>query len=517
MSLDLSNYRDLALALLPELVLTLAAVVLLLVVAWRHQTRADLRVAAWVAWWGLVAAAVAVWWLWWNTARAAVIPPPVHPPMIAVDDFRFVADWLVLGTAALTVLVSFDYLERESLLAPEYYVLLLFATLGMMLMAGGEDLMMIFLGLELMSVAVYVLAGINRRSAPAAEAALKYFLLGAFASGFLLYGIALAYGATAATNLTLIGVQVTTLGLQKSTMLLIGLGLLLVGFGFKVAAVPFHMWAPDVYDGSPTPVTGYMATAVKAAAFAALFRVLGEAFGAVPAWREIVWWLAVITMLVGNFVALAQRTLKRMLAYSSVAHAGYVLVAVVAGTPAGAAAFVFYLVAYTFMTLAAFALLAAKGRDGERDVRIDDLAGLAQRRPWLAFALAVCMLSLLGFPGTAGFIGKWYILVAATQSGQVPLAAILVLASVISAGYYLPVIMAMYMKPEPFEQAHGGMRLGPLGSIAVAVSVAGLLFFGVRPNRLLDLARTSGAAVRPAPAATSGGGARPTAPKLAGN
>src|SRR5881409_1638388 len=181
----------------------------------------------------------------------------------------------------------------------------------MTLMAGGEDLMMIFLGLELMSVAVYVLAGINRRSAAAAEAALKYFLLGAFASGFLLYGIALTYGATAATNLTLIGVQVTTLGLQKSTMLLIGLGLLLVGFGFKVAAVPFHMWAPDVYDGSPTPVTGYMATAVKAAAFAALFRVLGEAFGAVPAWREIVWWLAVITMLVGNVIALAQRTLDR--------------------------------------------------------------------------------------------------------------------------------------------------------------------------------------------------------------
>src|SRR5205814_7126626 len=240
----------------------------------------------------------------------------------------------------------------------------------MMLMAGGEDLMVVFLGLELMSVSVYVLAGINRKSGAAAEAALKYFLLGAFASGFLLYGIALVYGATATTNLTQIAAQVRSLSLVQSPMLLIGLGLVLVGFGFKVAAVPFHMWAPDVYDGSPTPVTGYMATAVKAAAFAALFRLLVEAFGGVAAWKPIVWWLAVATMVAGNFIALAQRTVKRMLAYSSIAHAGYLLVAVATGTSAGSAAFIFYLVAYTLTTLAAFALLAAKGRDGERDVRI---------------------------------------------------------------------------------------------------------------------------------------------------
>src|SRR6185312_6916234 len=283
--LDLANSRDLLRALLPELALTLAGLVLLIVIAWRHRTAADLRVAGWVTLAGLAAAGVATWWLWWHTARAIGAPA-----MIAVDDFRFVADWLLLGTAGLTVLVSFDYLERERLLAPEYYALLLFATLGAMVMVGGEDLMVVFLGLELMSVAVYALAGINRHSA---AAALKYFLLGAFASGFLLYGIALVYGATATTNLSQIGVQVRTLGLNDSPMLLIGLGLLLVGFGFKVAAVPFHMWAPDVYDGSPTPVTGYMATAVKAAAFAALLRVLGEAFGGVPAWHQIVWWLAV--------------------------------------------------------------------------------------------------------------------------------------------------------------------------------------------------------------------------------
>src|SRR3989440_12090820 len=246
-----------------------------------------------------------------------------------------------------------------------------------------------------------------------------------------------------------------------------------------------------------------MAAAVKAAAFSTMFRVLAEAFAGVTAWHEIVWWLAVATMVAGNFIALAQRTVKRMLAYSSIAHAGYLLVAVTAGRSAGSAAFVFYLVAYTLTTLAASALLAAKGRAGERDVLIDDLAGLGTRRPWLAFALAVCMLSLLGFPGTAGFIGKWYILVAATATGQLPLAAILVLTSVISAGYYLPLIMAMYMQPEPFEQAPSGMHICLLGGAVPAASVAGLLVLGIRPNRLLDLAKTSGDGLRPVPAVTT--------------
>ncbi len=512
MNLDLSTYGDLARALAPELVLTLAGMLVLLLAAWRHHTTADLRVAGWTALAGLVAAGVAVWWLWWRGARAAGAPA-----MIAVDGFRLVTAALFLGAAALTVLASLDYLERDGLLVPEYYALILFATLGMMLMAAGEDLMVVFLGLELMSVCVYVLAGINRRSAPAAEAALKYFLLGAFASGFLLYGIALAYGAAGTTNLTQIGAHVRAAGLQHSTMLLIGLGLLLVGFGFKVAAVPFHMWAPDVYDGSPTPVTGYMATAVKAAAFAALFRVLSEAFVEVIAWQQIVWWLAVATMVVGNLIALAQRAVKRMLAYSSVAHAGYLLVAVVAGTRAGSAALVFYLLAYTLVSLAAFTLLAAKGggggggRDGERDVLIDDLAGLGRRRPWLALALAICTLSLLGFPGTVGFIGKWYILVAATAAHQSVLAAVLVLTSVVSAGYYLPVIMAMYMKPEPFEQAHASVRLGRAAGLVVAVSVAGLVLLGIRPNAVLDVARGSAIMMpRPATADPQGAAATPS-------
>ena len=492
MSLDPSVYGDLLLSLLPELVLTGWALVLLLFVAWRHRSVRDLQIAGWLTLAALLSTALAVWWLWWNRTGVEGLAG-----MIAADDFRWVSDWIFLGAAALTVLISFSYLEREQLLAPEYYVLIVFGTLGMMVMAAGADLMVIFLGLELMSVAVYVLAGFDRRRARSAEAALKYFLLGAFASGFLLYGIALIYGATGTTNIGLIGAQVSFMT-QPSAMLLVGLALLIVGFGFKVAAVPFHMWAPDVYDGAPTPVTAFMATGVKAAAFAALFRVMLQGFGGVAVWHDILWWLAVVTMIGGNLFALGQRSLKRMLAYSSVAHAGYLLVAVAAGTTSGTSAFLVYAVAYTLMTLGAFAVLAAKGRGGESDVAIDDLAGLAQRRPWLAFALAICMLSLLGFPGTAGFIGKWYILIAATSAGQNALAAILVLTSVVSAGYYLPVIMAMYMKPEPIEAAHVDVRLDRWGRAAVAAVVAGLLLFGVWPNRLFDLARSAGESVQPA-------------------
>ncbi|MGH7699263.1 MAG: NADH-quinone oxidoreductase subunit N, partial [Gemmatimonadales bacterium] len=491
MSLDLSSPRDLLLALLPELVLTAWALVLLLVVGWRHRTARDLRLAGWLTLAALATTAGAVFWLWWHTARAEALAT-----MIAVDDFRFVTDWLFLGTAGLTVLLSFQYLERERLLAPEYYVLLLFATLGMMLMGGGADLIVIFLGLELMSVAVYVLAGFDRRSPRAAEGALKYFLLGAFASGFLLYGIALLFGATGTTNLARIGLQIGLHDLAGHPMLLVGAALLLVGFAFKVAAVPFHMWAPDVYDGAPTPVTAYMATGVKAAAFAALFRVVGEALYAAGVWREVTYGLALATMVGGNFVALAQRSLKRMLAYSSVAHAGYLLVAVAAGSAAGASAFLFYLVAYTLMTLGAFAVLAAKGRRGESDVRIDDLAGLAGCRPWLAFLLALCMLSLLGFPPTAGFLGKWYILLAAVEAGHGILAAALVLTSVVSAGYYLPVVMVMYMKPVPTPDAHAGVHVGGLARTALAVAAAGLIVFGVRPHRLLELSQQAGTVVR---------------------
>jgi NADH-quinone oxidoreductase subunit N len=359
-----------------------------------------------------------------------------------------------------------------------------------MFLAGAEDLIVLFLGLEVMSVSVYVLAGYNRANLSSSEAALKYFLIGAFASGFLLYGIALVYGSTGTTNLALIGAQLA--GSRLSIMAALGLGLLLIGFGFKVAAVPFHMWAPDVYDGSPTPVTAFMATGVKAAAFAALVRVLLESFpSAQTLWQPVIAGLAIATMVVGNLVALYQGSLKRMLAYSSIAHAGYLLVAVWPGTRMGAGAVLLYLAAYGLTTLASFGLLAVLGRNGERDVTYEDIAGLASSQPWAALGLSVCMLSLLGFPGTFGFIGKWYIMSSVIAEGQVILPVVLVITSVISAGYYLPVIMAMYMRSAPDEEAQRAIRFWPAAGAAVAVSVAAVLLFGVWPSGALDTALRS--------------------------
>ncbi len=500
MALDLDSVWGLVRSLLPEAVLTVWAMALLLDAAWHHRDPRAQRRAGLLALPGLALSAAAVVWLWASGATPAGLATSV-----VLDGFRWAVDLIVLLAAALAVLFSLDYLEREAIRVPEYHALVLFAAVGMMLLAGGEDLFVIFLGLELMSVSVYVLSGLDRRTPVGGEAALKYFLLGAFASAFFLYGIALLYGATGTTKLALIAQQVGPLGLKSHPMLLAGMALLFIGFGFKVAAVPFHMWTPDVYDGAPTPVTGFMATAVKAAAFAALARVLLEALGGRELhalWAPVVWWLAAITMVVGNLVALAQRNLKRMLAYSSIAHAGYLLTALVAGSAGGAAAFLVYLLFYTLMTVGAFAILAMKGRQGERDVAADDLAGLAESHPWLAMAMTVCMLSLLGFPGTAGFIGKWYILAAATGGGYPVLAALLVLTSVVSAGYYLPVVMAMYMKPQAHERAHAGVLVPRAAGVALAVMVAALLVFGLWPNPVLTAARAGSHAFLPPGVAT---------------
>jgi len=397
---------------------------------------------------------------------------------------------ILIGTALSTVIAIF-YLDREGINIPEYHVLVQFAAVGMLFMVNDTDLLVLFLGLETMSVSIYVLAGINRRSAYSAEAALKYFLLGAFASAFLLYGIALMYGATGSTQLELIGAMAGSLpegGMQF--MFRAGMALLLVGFAFKIAAVPFHMWAPDVYDGAPTPATAFMAVAVKTAAFAALVRVALVALPALHAdWSAVVWWLAAVTMIVGNLLALAQRSLKRMLAYSSIAHAGYVLAALVPMSPAGAGAVTFYLMFYTLATVGAFAVVIALGRHGERDVTLDDLAGLSESDPLLALVMAASMLSLLGFPGTAGFIGKWYVLATATGGGQTTIAVLLVLTSVVSAGYYLPVIMAMYMKPRLHDRAHEGAYLPAAVRGMLVLTLVATVVFGIWPGRPLLTAR----------------------------
>ena len=485
--LDLSTPWGVTVALLPEILISVAALLVLLVVSWRHSTAEDSRLAGWLSLMGIVVAVIGLGALWFYD-----VEPEGLAQMVALDPFRYAAAFLALISAAGTILISITYVERERLLAPEYYPLILLATAGMMFLAGAEDLIVLFLGLEVMSVAVYVLAGFDRTNPFSAEAAVKYFLIGAFASGFLLYGIALVYGATGTTNLSLIGALLA--GKLPPLMASLGLGLLLIGFGFKVAAVPFHMWAPDVYDGSPTPVTGFMATGVKAAAFAALVRVLFEAFpSAASVWQPIIAALAIASMVMGNLVALTQPSLKRMLAYSSIAHAGYLLVAVWAGSPTGAGAVLLYLLAYTLTTLASFGFVALLGRGGERTLTNDDLAGLGTTRPGVALGLSVCMLSLLGFPGTFGFIGKWYIISATVAEGQYILPVILVLTSVMSAGYYLPVIMAMYMRPSPTPAPSEVTRFPRAAAGAIAVSIVLIVVLGFWPREFLDLAGQSAA------------------------
>lgn len=487
--LDVRVPLDAALALLPEILLVIGACAVLLVNAWRHRDAADSRLAAWVSLATLIPVGGAVIWLWTSGAQGTG-----QPFMIGLDDFRFVALILILIATAATIALSLGYLEREGLIAPEYYALLLFAASGMMLLAGAEDLIVVFLGLEVMSIPVYVLAGFNRRSRYSAEAALKYFLIGAFASAFLLYGIALVWGSTGSTALVGIGQRVGAGTLPPLGLL--GLGLLLIGLGFKVASVPFHMWAPDAYDGAPTPVTAFMATGVKAAGFFALGRLLVEAFPHdYTQWQPVLAGLAIASMILGNLVALSQRSLKRMLAYSSIAHAGYLLVGLWPGSSRGLSAVVVYLVGYVVTSLAAFGILTVLGRDGERNVTLDSIAGLARERPWLAFGLAVTMLSLLGMPGTIGFIGKWAILVAVIHQGQYLLAVVLAVTTLISAGYYLPVVMAAYMRDPASDQAHAEARLPRPATIVVAAAVLVILLFGVLPAGLLTTATATAASI----------------------
>ena len=480
--LDIRVPGDAALALLPEILLSVGALVVLLVNAWRHRTPADSRLAGWLALASLVPSAGAVAWLWLGDARSAGAPF-----MIGLDGFRFAALALILIATAGTIALSLGYLERERLIAPEYYALVLFAASGMMFLAGAEDLIVLFLGLEVMSVSVYVLTGFNRGSPFSAEAALKYFLMGAFASAFLLYGIALLWGATGSTSLLGIGERIGRGPLPPLGLL--GAGLLLIGMGFKIASVPFHMWAPDAYDGAPTPVTGLMATGVKAAGVIVLARIFIEAFPQTKAtWQPIVAALAIASMILGNLVALAQPALKRMLAYSSIAHAGYLLVALWPGSRLGLSAVLVYLVAYVLTSLAAFGILSVLGRDGERTVTLDSIAGLARQRPWLAFALTVCMLSLLGMPGTFGFIGKWTILAAVIQERHFALAIVLVVTTLVSAGYYLPVVMAAYMREPASADAHAGAGLPRPAVLVVGAAVALVLLFGVLPSGALAAA-----------------------------
>ncbi|MFN8572479.1 MAG: NADH-quinone oxidoreductase subunit N [Gemmatimonadaceae bacterium] len=489
MNFNLTLPMDLTKALAPDLLLFGGAMVLMLWSAFAEESAATQRRV------GLGAIVVAVLTLA-TVVLAGMRDLSATPGIVAVDGFRWAADMVFLLGAIITIAVSLDYNTREGLTTAESHVLVLFAVGGMMLMVAARDLMLLFLGIETMSVAVYVLAGLNRRSVRSAEGALKYFLLGAFSTAFLLYGIALLYGATGTTNLQVMGDRIASLHLQDSAMLLVGVALLLVGFAFKMAAVPFHMWAPDVYEGAPTPITGFMAATVKAAAFAAFLRVWLSALGGVYGhWHAAVWWLSAITMVVGNLVALQQKNLKRMLAYSSIGHTGFVLVSVSAGTAQAANAFLFYLVAYTLATMGAFAVIIALGTSSSPRERIEDYHGLWQERPGMAIAMTVFMLALLGFPifGGMGFFAKWYVLQAALQAAapQTRLAVLLVLTTTVSAGYYLYVVMVMFMKPRP----EGGEPLPPstgLTRLVISASIAAILLFGVYPDPVVRWTKSAG-------------------------
>lgn len=488
MHLDLSDPLQLTFSVLPEIVVVVGAMILLLYGVWSRETAARSRrvgIGSIVV--TLMALAVTGWM--WKSGLTATTG------LVAVDGFRWGTTCVILIATALPLLLSLDENSRIGVKAPESYVLTLLATAGMMILVGARDLIMVFLGMELMSVAAYVLAAIDRRSARSAEAGLKYFLLGAFSSAFLLYGIALVYGAAGSTNLAVIGDRLADPAVAGSSLFLVGLALLLVGFGFKVAAVPFHMWTPDVYEGAPTPYSAYMATAVKAAAFAAFVRVTLEALpNAYEQWHAALWWIAVLTMVIGNVIALAQNNVKRLLAYSSIAHAGYLLVALLTGTDAGAAALIFYLFAYTLATVGAFAIVSAIGETVSNSDSLDSFAGLWSVSPGRATAMGIYMLALLGFPlaGGIGFFAKWYVLQAALQapSPQTRLAIILVMTSVLSAAYYLKVIIVMFFRPRP-EGAPVLARARPATRFVIWSSVALIMVLGVYPSPIVRLARAS--------------------------
>jgi NADH-quinone oxidoreductase subunit N len=408
---------------------------------------------------------------------------------VRLDNYAIFFKGIFLVSAALTLLISDQYMEREECNQGELYPLVLLATVGMMLMASGTDLMTIFLGLELLSVSLYVLAGFNRTNLKSNEAGLKYFLLGAFSTGFLLYGMALTYGATGTTRLSKIAEYVSQNSLANTSMMLLaGMLLMAVGFSFKIAAAPFHMWTPDVYEGAPTPMTAFMSAGPKAAGFAAFIRVLVFAFPALQAdWSALLWILAVLTMTVGNVIALSQDNIKRMLAYSSIAHAGYALVGFTAANAEGAAGILFYMLTYAFMNIGAFAIIILIGKKGEQNNNVSDYTGLASRQPVLALLMAIFLFSLAGIPPMVGFVGKFYLFSAAIKSGYIWLAIIGVLNSAVSVYYYLRVMVFMYMK-EPVEE-FDWVKVSPAIALSLFISVAGVMIPGVVPSFLLQLAQ----------------------------
>lgn len=469
--------------LAPELILAGVGLVVLLLDAIVSRVRA--RTLAILAELGIVAAAVVSLKLWdWDEG------PTVLAGMIATDRMAVTARLIILVAAFFSVIFATHYFERTGEGRGEIFALLLFATSGMTLMVASTDLIMIFLALEIFSLSLYVMTGLSARIA-SGEASLKYFLLGAFSSAFFLYGIALTYGATGSTKLSVIGAKLSGQA-EISVLALAALGLLVVGFAFKVSAAPFHMWTPDVYQGAPTPVTAFMAAGTKVAAFIALVRLLDVGF--LPLawnWTPVVWVLAAASMIIGSYLAIAQTDIKRMLAYSSIAHAGFVLTGLTAANSVGVQSALFYLLAYTLMTLGAFGTVLLISGTGEQHTSLASYRGLARRRPFLSGIMSLFLLSMAGIPPTVGFIAKAGVFGAAVSAGQWPLAVVAVLCSVVAAFFYLRVIVTMYMTEAPETEDLADPDIPRPTAVLVLVPAVLVLVLGVFPGLVLEFLRSA--------------------------
>ena len=414
--------------------------------------------------------------------------------MLRIDHYGVFFQVCTITAGLLSLLISDGYLERVGVRVGEYYALVLFGVMGMMLMASANDLMMVFIALEVMSIAMYVLCALKRGDPKSVESGFKYFILGAFSSGVLLYGISFIFGAIGSTSLDALSEWfAANHDVPSNALMVVGIALVIVGFGFKVASVPFHMWAPDVYQGAPVSVTALMASGVKAASFAAFGRVmLGTVGEHAVVWHGALWWMAALTMLVGNIGALVQDDLKRVLAYSSIAHAGYLLMAFVAIGPGGVAAspglasLLFYMLSYTFMNAGAFAVLSMFTKDGGDDTRIERLSGLGHSHPWIAAGLSICLLSLAGIPPTMGFVGKFYLFSAALQAGERNLAIIGAISAAIGVYYYIRPMIYMYM-----HDGHPAVTVDRRAAFAVGICAAVMVVVGLVPSGVLDWAQES--------------------------
>lgn len=480
------NMNDFA-SIAPILMVTLAACATMLAEAFRK--RDDHAAGKWFAVFGLIGltGALVTSLGQWNQSLLGF-------GVIQVDNFTVFFNVTLAAIGILTILLSVGNAERDHLPSGEYYTLMLFAIAGMMMMASTTDLLVIFIALEIMSLGVYVLTAIRRASAEGVEAGFKYFVLGAFSSAFFLYGIAMAYAVSGTTKLDEIGMRVASSSLDPSLLLILSMVLLLVGFAFKVGAVPFHMWVPDAYHGAPTLVTGFMSTGVKVAAMAAFVRVFLSAFEPLRLeWIPIVSVIAALTMILGTVVGVAQTSVKRMLAYSSIAHAGYLLVGLVAASTAGKAAILFYLVAYSVTNLGAFGVLAALSSADRPHDDVRDFAGMWKERPGLSALLTVFLLSLGGFPLTVGFIGKWAIFAAAMQEGLYTLAILGVLTSVVSVFFYLRIVVMMYMSDE--TAAEGRPAVSGLTVAGLLIALVAVVYLGILPGGLLSVAADSVASI----------------------